>query len=339
MFKIFEKYQFFWMIYTLIAVPLIALIATPLPYRMTSPAFVNNIKGFIQIEDAYDMEGGFYTTSVLSINRVTALQYLIAQFEDSVTLSEIPVSYERVDNKDLREMSYLMKDDSLQTSLIVGLTQIDIPVNYIHHQMIYLVYDYLEENTLELGDYLLSVNGSSDFVTEFQQTACSERAVITVERDGEINDLSVLRQDLGDEGCLFGFRYGSFNELLDASINYQFIDTNVGGPSGGLLQSLYVFNSLTEKDYTYGLKIGGTGTIDIFGQVGYIGGVKQKIITAIRNNIDIFFVPHLSDDPNDDYIEALVAYEQFDTEMKLVGVATIEEAIAYLSQYEEGNNE
>jgi PDZ domain-containing protein len=285
------------------------------------------------------MEGGFYTTSVVSLNQVNALQYLIAQLEDSVTLSEIPASYEHVDNSDLREMSYLMKDDSLQTSLIVGLLQTDQAVEYEHHFMVYLVYDYLEKDTLELGDYILSINGLTDFSLALQQTNCSERAEFRVMRDGEILELSVLKQDLGEEGCLFGFNYGTFNELISTSIDYEFIETNVGGPSGGLLQSLYVFNRLTEKDYTYGLKIGGTGTIDVFGQVGYIGGVKQKIITAIRNDIDIFFVPHLSDDPYDDYIEALAVYETFDTDMKLVGVSSIDEAIAYLTQYEEANHE
>jgi len=327
------------MMYTLIAIPLFALLVTPLPYRMTSPAFVNDIDGFIQIEDAYQMEGGFYTTSVVSINQVNALQYIIALWEDSVTLSDIPASYEYVDNSDLREMSYLMKDDSLQTSLIVGLLQSNIPVEYMNHQMIYLVYDYLEEDTLKLGDYILSVNGSDDFPHEFQQTACEERALITVMRDGEVLELSVLRQDLGDDGCLFGFQYGSYNELISTAINYEFIDTNVGGPSGGLLQALYVFNSLTEQDYTYGLKIGGTGTIDVFGQVGYIGGIKQKVITAIRNDIDIFFVPYLSDQENDDYIKALEIYQTFDTDMLLVGVSSIEEAISFLMAYEEENNE
>ena len=337
--KIFARYAYFWMAYTIIAVPLLALMLTPMPYRMTSPAFVNNIEGFIQIEDAYQMEGGFYTTSVISLNQMNALQYLIAEFEDSVSVHPIPRSYQYVDNRDLREMSYLMKDDSLQTSLIVGLLTSNQQVNYLHHQMVYLVYDYLEEDTLQLGDYILSINGSEDFDLALQETLCEERAQFLVSRDGELLEFSVKRQDLGEDGCLFGFRYGAFNELIDTTINYEFIETNVGGPSGGLLQSLYVYNSLTEKDYTYGLKIGGTGTIDVAGNVGYIGGVKQKIITAIRNNIDIFFVPYLSDEPYDDYIEALEVYEQYTTDMELVGVSSIEEAINYLIAYEEEANE
>lgn len=337
--KIFERYTWFWMAYTIIAVPLLALMITPMPYRMTSPAFVNDIEGFIHIEDAYQMEGGFYTTSVISLNQMNALQYLIAEFEQSVTVSPIPKSYQYVDNKDLRQMSYLMKDDSLQTSLIVGLLNSNQEVDYLHHQMVYLVYDYLEEDTLELGDYILSINGREDFRAALEDTLCEESADFLISRDGELLEFSVKRQDLGEDGCLFGFRYGSFNELLQTSITYEFFDTNVGGPSGGLLQALYVYNSLTEKDYTYGLRIGGTGTIDVQGNVGYIGGVKQKIITAIRNKIDIFFVPHLSDEPYDDYIEALAVYEQFTTDMELVGVSSIEEAIDYLVAYEEERNE
>lgn len=327
------------MIYTLIAVPLFAFLATPLPYRMTSPAFVNDIEGFIQIEEAYTMEGGFYTTSVISLNQVNALQYVLANIEDSVTIAPIPDTYENVDNRDLREMSFLMKDDSLQTSLIVGLMQSNYPVTYEQHVMVYLVYDYLQEDTLELGDYILSINGSTSLQEELTQTLCGEEAVFEVNRAGEILEFPVKRQDLGEEGCLFGFRYGDYNELIETAINYQFIDTNVGGPSGGLLQALYVFNSLTEKDYTYGLKIGGTGTIDVDGNVGYIGGVKQKIITAIRNDIDVFFVPYLSDEPYDDYIEALEVYQTFNTDMDLVGVSSIQEAIDYLISYEGANDE
>ena len=37
---------------------------------------------------------------------------------------------------------------------------------------------------------------------------------------------------------------------------------------------------LTDFDYTRGLKICGTGTININGIVGEIGGIKQKIHTA-----------------------------------------------------------
>ncbi len=143
-----------------------------------------------------------------------------------------------------------------------------------------------------------------------------------------------------DDGtCSFGMYLGYFTELLDTEVDYEIIDTDTSGPSGGLMQALYVYFNLVESDLETGLKIAGTGTIDVFGDVGYIGGIRQKVITASLNNIDIFFVPHLNDDDNDDYIEALEVYNTLDTDMVLVGVSNFAEALEYLNNYTRGDSD
>ena len=63
-----------------------------------------------------------------------------------------------------------------------------------------------------------------------------------------------------------------------------------GGPSGGFMMSLAIYSKLVE-DLTDGRKIVGTGTIDSNGNVGEIGGVKYKIMGAVKNKADVFFVP------------------------------------------------
>ena len=57
------------------------------------------------------------------------------------------------------------------------------------------------------------------------------------------------------------------------------------------LQALGIYNSLTEEDITKGKNIIGTGTIDVNGNIGEIGGVKYKLIGAVRNKADIFICP------------------------------------------------
>ena len=66
------------------------------------------------------------------------------------------------------------------------------------------------------------------------------------------------------------------------------IKSNESGPSGGLMMALSVYNSLVKEDISKGKKIIGTGTIDIDGNVGEIGGVKYKLIGAVKNKSDIF---------------------------------------------------
>ena len=132
----------------------------------------------------------------------------------------------------------------------------------------------------------------------------------------------------GDE-MLAAIRYAQVNKLP-----YEFIDTNTGGPSGGMMQSLYIYNQLSEFDISHGLKIGGTGTIRIDGTVGAIGGIEQKIYTSAMNNIDIFFVPFASNN----YEDALEVYNTLNTDMILVGVDTFEDALNYLLNYEDGES-
>ncbi|MFP3361706.1 S16 family serine protease, partial [Planococcus sp. SIMBA_143] len=65
----------------------------------------------------------------------------------------------------------------------------------------------------------------------------------------------------------------------------------IGGPSAGLMFSLEIYNQLTEEDWTKGYEIAGTGTINDEGEVGPIGGIKQKIVAADGSGAEIFFAP------------------------------------------------
>jgi len=69
------------------------------------------------------------------------------------------------------------------------------------------------------------------------------------------------------------------------------IDTgNIGGPSAGLAFALEVMEKLG-RDVDRGYKVAATGEIFLDGQVGPIGGVKQKTIGARRSGVDILLAP------------------------------------------------
>ena len=66
---------------------------------------------------------------------------------------------------------------------------------------------------------------------------------------------------------------------------------NVGGPSAGLLFSLAIYDVLTPGELTGGKEIAGTGTMSDTGQVGPIGGIRQKLVGAERSGADYFLAP------------------------------------------------
>ncbi len=63
------------------------------------------------------------------------------------------------------------------------------------------------------------------------------------------------------------------------------------GPSAGLAFALQVYDALSGHRLANGRKIAVTGTIDLDGNVGPIGGVRQKVLGAVRKHSDIVLVP------------------------------------------------
>lgn len=65
----------------------------------------------------------------------------------------------------------------------------------------------------------------------------------------------------------------------------------ITGPSAGLMFGLELVHRLGPEDLKRGRIIAGTGTIDPDGNVGPIGGMRQKVRAAERVGADLFLVP------------------------------------------------
>ena len=212
---------------------------------------------------------------------------------------------------------------------------------------------------LKLGDIITKFNGIdlkgltgiNEFEKIVNQTIFEKKFFpITVERVETINGKTVTnRYDYEITTDYFynkeDIKYAAFGiytyEYIIPKMNGNFPDYkwNYGdsiGPSGGLMQSLYVYEQLTNTNLTKNKKIVGTGTVDAYGNAGAIGGIYQKVITAYLTGADIFFVPVSSIDPliyqNElNYIEAKKSYDNLGkTKMKLVVVSNLEDIIMYL---------
>lgn len=85
-------------------------------------------------------------------------------------------------------------------------------------------------------------------------------------------------------GILTGARY---DFPVDVSIQLE----NVGGPSAGMMFALGIRDKLTPGEMTGGERIAGTGTITAGGDVGAIGGIRQKLYGAVGAGADWFLAP------------------------------------------------
>ena len=149
---------------------------------------------------------------------------------------------------------------------------------------------------LRVGDVVRSYDGRAiDDSCALQNDVVAGRAAaarIVVERDGRQQTVTVRPREVA-------LADGSTRPLLGvattASFRFPFavdlrID-DVGGPSAGMMFALGVIDKLTPGALTGGRHVAGTGTICGDGQVGAIGGIRQKLVAARDAGATLFLAP------------------------------------------------
>ncbi len=112
---------------------------------------------------------------------------------------------------------------------------------------------------------------------------------------------------------------------LSQDVKYKKNSSEMGS-SGGFANALYIYSSLVDEDVIKGRKIIGTGTIDIDGNIGEIGGLKYKFKAASKAKASVFFVPQ------DNCEEATKLKKEKKYDLDLVCIKTFDEAIEYLKK-------
>lgn len=362
-----ELTERFWPFIKVLALPYLAIMFVllfPMEYYLQTPGGLAEVEAIIQVEDGYDQEGTISSTYIMSIKRPTFFQFMAGYFSDYSTSGELSGSDADYTNEEISTISYLDKYISVNEAVIVAYekaSEIDdsIVIDYTERVMVYGKADYLSHyDDIEFGDEFVQMEGdggmivtSQDYIDYLDSLADEDESndesnpigehtedenlyeFTFLDEDGEA--YSVVLEKNAETGK-FGLsikRYYLVNKENTFPV-YQENDSNIGGPSGGLLQTLAIYNMLIPEDITKGRKIAGTGEINYDGSVGYIGGVKQKIVTAYLNDVNVFFIPNLDDSKyNDNYREALRVCEELniDPEGWLVPVAHVDEAIDFLN--------
>ena len=141
-------------------------------------------------------------------------------------------------------------------------------------------------------DQVVSVNGETVAnVTELRQalktSGAGTEATIGIIRDGAAETVKVTPVDV-DGAVIIGI-----NVRMDYEFPFevQIQLDRVGGPSAGMMFSLGIIDKLTPGEVQGGADVAGTGTIDQSGEVGPIGGIRQKLYGARNAGADWFLAP------------------------------------------------
>lgn len=301
------------------------------------PFYIKKTGGLIDITDRIEIDtkssiNGSYNLAYVSELKATIPIYLVALFNkdwDIVKKEEEIASNEN--EKDVNFRNELALNEANNIALIVAYNKANKKIDILDEELMVGYVDTISDSDLKIGDKLKKIDNK---VIKSKQEL---NDIISTKKIGDKVEIDVLNKNKSQKRYAKVIEYENrkiigvivySNYQINTIPNTQFnFSKSESGSSGGFMMSLALYDYLVNIDLANGRKIAGTGTIDIDGNVGEISGVKYKIMGAINEKADIFFVPD-----GDNYKEALKIVNDFDLDIELVNVKNIEDAINYLKE-------
>ncbi|WP_051259321.1 PDZ domain-containing protein [Schaalia suimastitidis] len=193
------------------------------------------------------------------------------------------------------------------------------------------------------GDVLVSITTPDGTVHQVDSPSVPFRVMksvapesqlnVTVVRNGEtvtvdVTSIGTVGADgQPEEGSKLGL-YLEPEATLPIEVGIEL--ENIMGPSAGMVFALGIIDRLTAGDMTGGQVIAGTGTLTFDGEVGAIGGIKQKMWGAVRDGATWFLAPQ-------DNCSDVVG--NVPEGLRVVSVGTLSEARAAVDAIAQGSGE
>ena len=299
------------------------------PYVVSAPG------GIIPLSDKVTVNGksiknNFYTTYVKVYDGNVA-SFLVGKImpkwdveKESSFTGNTKLTYEELNEY---ERLLLKQSNLVATILAFNEAKVEYTTEDNKLYILYKIDGY--DNNLKIGDQIVTCDELNTPYFSFLQQCISNSSDKSIDleviRDGKKMNIAVPLYSLNGENVIGINVLQDFNIKSDLNVKIQ-VDKDESGSSGGFLTALSIYDAITNKNLSKGLKVTGTGTIDENGLVGPIGGVKYKLLGANKKHVDVFFIP------KDNFDEAMKIKKKYKLKLKIVKVEKFSDAIDYLNK-------
>ncbi|GKV64296.1 MULTISPECIES: SepM family pheromone-processing serine protease [unclassified Sporosarcina] len=342
-----------WGIVAVILILIAVLGLYPLDMYISRPGGAYDLAPLVDVDGGDQNERGTFSLMTIAIGKATPVTYAFSHVTDKMKL--LPAANVRRHGESDEEYSIRQKKlmaDSKMHAISVAFDKTGKPIERVFKGV--YVANVLPEGTaagkLLTGDLIQSIDdeklsSANEFIDLISSKKEGDLLSLRVSRGKQMLTIPLELKKLPGEEQRIGLGI-HFEEQIDIETKPE-VDIHtedIGGPSAGLMFTLELINRLTEVDLTKGYNIAGTGEMLEDGSVGRIGGIDFKVIAADRQDIEIFFAPddELPDEVKaknpqlvSNYEEARETAEKIGTDMKVVPVKTVDDALSYLEQLEE----
>ena len=316
--------------YILTFLILFSLFLIPLPYYIEKDGGTISTKDRIKIENT-ESSGNFYMAYVSEI-KVNIPTYIISLFNKDWTLipkNEVVLTNETEEDEKFR--SKLLLKESINNAIASAYTLANKKYEILNENYYVTYVDETAITDLKIQDKIIKindtlVNNKIEIANIINNSKIGDTISIEVENKGKTYHRKSTLIEM-DGKSVIGVMLTSEKTIeTEPKIVDNFAATE-SGSSGGLMLALEIYDNITNKNISKNRKIAGTGTIDEYGNVGQIGGVKYKLKGVYNDGIKIFLVPN-----GENYEEAREVAKKENLDIQIIGVSTLEEAIKKLEE-------
>ncbi len=337
MYNLSKKYKKLLIVFLVLFISISSLSLIKTDYYFMSPGPPYQWEVEVEGMEIYQFDGNLYQLTVRR-DEANALIYIWSFVDSTFDLYPREVILpDGVTPEELTQISIQNMKTSENVAIAVALNKLgyDFPSTGDGVLVVGLlegspVYEKLKKNDLLVSINYEKVSSASEFIATLRSYSIGETVTIQLIREDEgiLDEISIETELIEhieyENEPMVGFLATTSNERFDFPFQVDIKTGNVGGPSAGLMMALNVYNLLTPIDITNSMIIAGTGTIEIDGSVGPVGGIKQKITAAKRAGAELILVPVAN------YEEA----KKLETDTTaIVQVDSFEEALEVISEY------
>ncbi|WP_168188730.1 S16 family serine protease [Thermoflavimicrobium daqui] len=308
----------------------IASIYIPIPgYMVITPGEMLNTKEMIQVDQGTKSKGDYYITS-FEQGPANAISYLFS-FTGIIKVEPMPPLDEQ--KMDVEKGKADLENSKL-SAMTAAIRKAGKDVKYEHKG-----WEVLKDDTkygIKKGDLLQAIDGISlksseefflpDLIKYYEKKKVGDTVTYQILRGEETLEVKTkLVEQNGQKIDDLNLRLSVKQKAeFQSPVKVNFKKLDLGGPSAGLMMTLDILDELLPEDLTKGNKIAGTGTISADGKVGIIGGENYKVLSTIDTGVKVFFCP------KENAKLAQETVKKYDIKVKVVPVATLDEAVEYL---------
>jgi PDZ domain-containing protein len=256
----------------------------------------------------YPSDGEIHLTTVRVRDRVSLWGYLWYQMDSDAELVERDQVFGSRTAEENREINLERMASSKDLAAAVALERLGYDTVVPDGVFVLETVDGTPAaDLLERGDVIVAVQGEevvspTQLVEAIGGRSPGDFITIGVERasTGQLEEIPVTLAAREDDETR-AFLGVSTSERVDLDLDLGFEITlgsdNIGGPSAGLAFTLAVLDQLTPGELTGSQRVAVTGTIQVDGSVGSVGGVEQKAAAVRDEGVEVFIVPTALEEP------------------------------------------